>query len=98
MLIDCGCGTTNRIPGLSAKRHRCGKCQHVFTPAELVKARQEPAPPTMGDLLSSMMGGDMPRPSVNATHACKDEDDCGWEGTEEKRCPDCGKRVVKLED
>jgi len=45
MLIDCKCGATNRIPGLSAIKHCCGKCKHIFTPLELTKARQEPAPP-----------------------------------------------------
>lgn len=45
MLIDCSCGQTNRVPGLSSKRMRCGKCGHVFTPQEMVKARHEPAPP-----------------------------------------------------
>jgi hypothetical protein len=56
MLVDCSCGTTNRIPGASAKRHRCGKCKHVFTPQELTKARIEPPPPKPeGDLLSAML-------------------------------------------
>lgn len=56
MLIDCSCGTTNRIPGMSKVRHRCGKCKHVFTPQELTKARQEPAPPrpSLADLFGSM--------------------------------------------
>lgn len=44
MLIDCSCGQTNRVSGLSAKRMRCGKCQHVFTPQEMLKTRVEPAP------------------------------------------------------
>jgi ribosomal protein S27AE len=91
MLIDCRCGQTNRVPGASAKRMRCGKCGHVFTPQELTKARVEPAPPPPAGLQFD----------TDATHACNDDEDCGWEGTEDelenKRCPDCGKRVHELE-
>lgn len=54
MLLDCSCGATNRIPGASAKLHRCGKCKHVFTPAELTRARQEPPPPKP-DITADMM-------------------------------------------
>lgn len=92
MLIDCPCGATNRLPGLSAKKFRCGKCQHVFLPMELTKARPEPAPPRP----------EAPLFDEEPTHACKDEDDCGWEGVaeelEEGRCPECGKKTRKLED
>lgn len=96
MLIDCTCGATNRLPGATTKRHQCGKCRHVFTPQELVKARPEPAPPRSA-LDDGTLFGDEP------THACKDEDDCAWEGTAEemaegRRCPDCNKKCRKLDD
>jgi rubredoxin len=96
MLIDCGCGQTNRVPGLSSKRMKCGKCGHVFTPKEMMKARHEPAPPrpTLGDMM--MSSDDEP------THACNDDEECGWEGTAEElengRCPECGKRVHAVEE
>lgn len=51
MLLICVCGTMNRIPSLPKKRIRCGKCGHIFTPAELVQAKREapPSPPQMSD-------------------------------------------------
>lgn len=61
MLIDCSCGATNRVSGLSRQRVRCGKCQHVFTIQELLKARQEPPPPkpelSLDDLFGALFGG-----------------------------------------
>lgn len=98
MLIDCACGQTNRIPGASKQRHRCGKCRHTFTPQELVKARIEPPPARPTGFMDSMMSESNEEP----THACKDVDDCCWEGMtedlEKGRCPECGKKVTKLED
>lgn len=45
MTLKCVCGATNRIPSLpGGARIRCGACKHVFTPAELVKATNEPPP------------------------------------------------------
>jgi hypothetical protein len=45
MLINCACGATNRLPrDMTKSKARCGKCKHVFTPQELVKARPERAP------------------------------------------------------
>ena len=74
MLIDCSCGATNRIPGASAVRHRCGKCKHTFTPQELVKARHEPPPPrpTLEDMLSGGSLGQMFSNGDEPTHACND--------------------------
>jgi len=45
MILSCSrCSTTNRIPPIPTAKIRCGKCQCVFTPAELVKAVYEPPP------------------------------------------------------
>lgn len=62
MLLDCRCGTKNRIPSLPKTRVRCGKCRHVFTPAELVKAVHEtPLPkPTLEGALGMMDDFDLP--------------------------------------
>lgn len=62
MLLDCRCGTKNRIPSLPTTRVRCGKCKHEFTPSELVKAVHEPPPPkpTLEDLfggIGDILGG-----------------------------------------
>jgi hypothetical protein len=54
MILECpGCAVKCRIPSLPKSRLRCGKCQRIFTPAELTKATLEPPPPkvTLGDLL-----------------------------------------------
>jgi hypothetical protein len=43
-LVACACGTTSRLPNVPTGKVRCAKCQHVFTPMELVRAVPE-APP-----------------------------------------------------
>lgn len=92
-LITCACGTKNRIA--LRGRSRCGKCKHVFTPTELAKAQVE-RPATFG----LEQQDDAP-----PTHACKNEDECGWSGVEDDLdenergkacCPDCGRGVRKL--
>ena len=50
MTLTCACGTTNRIPSLPKQRVRCGKCQHVFTPAELTQTKPEPPERTVFEL------------------------------------------------
>lgn len=44
MTVKCPCGTTCRIPSLPKGRVRCPKCQHIFTPQELVRAQPEARP------------------------------------------------------
>lgn len=100
-LLKCGlCSTTNRIPSILNRLVRCGKCHHVFTPAELIRASPEPA--------TSAGSGFGLEPEDDTYFRCKD-DSCGWEGPGEDcdenpngklTCPDCGKRVkeVKTED
>ncbi len=47
-IVVCPCGAKNRPPSLPKGRVRCGKCKHVFTPAELVTATPEaPKPYTL---------------------------------------------------
>jgi hypothetical protein len=59
MLLDCRCGSKNRIPGTGVQsRVRCGKCKHVFTPAELVRAVPEAPPPRPS--LEDLLGGGIP--------------------------------------
>lgn len=48
MTLTCACGTVNRIPSLPKGRIQCGKCRHMFTPMELVKAKHEPPPERKG--------------------------------------------------
>jgi DNA-directed RNA polymerase subunit RPC12/RpoP len=93
MLLTCVCGQTNRVPSLPKNRIRCGKCKREFTPRELARAKPEAPPPPFS--LDNALD------DVDATHACKDEENCGWEGVEEDldedgKCPDCGKRVKKI--
>lgn len=88
-LLTCPkCTAKNRFPG--GKRVRCGKCKHEFTPAELVKAR----PDVPARTFALDMEDDGP-----PQYYCRDEDECGWEGTkdelEDGKCPECGKRVKK---
>ena len=58
-IVTCNCGTKNRLPTPVKQRIRCGKCKHIFTIMELVKAAPEPRP-AMGDpsdLLKALFGG-----------------------------------------
>lgn len=90
-ILTCSCGTKNRIT-LGVVKTRCGKCKHVFTPAELTKATVE----------------GMPRPTMSEHEPCDTEltctdDTCGWAGEPndctfgyngQARCPECGKKVM----
>lgn len=63
MLIDCRCGTVNRLPvgkDMGKARARCGKCKHVFAVHELVRARHEAPPPQPDPLagLAALFGGE----------------------------------------
>lgn len=95
MLITCQCGVTNRLPSLPKQRMHCGKCKHEFTPTELAKVRPEPAPSR------GTFGGDLD--DAEEQYECKD---CGWEGPADDceeddngklRCPDCEKRVRRVQ-
>lgn len=97
MIITCRCGQKNRIPSLPTARVRCGKCQHMFTPQELVKAvpeapRARTAVPTEDD-------NDQEDPAdVAICGKCKwtgSVDDCEMDDNDRYRCPDCNSSRLK---
>lgn len=96
MTLNCPtCGTTNRIPSIPSTKIRCGKCQHVFTPLELSKARPE-VPPKFELQQQDDINPDEPY------FVCKDEDNCGWEGYESElddgKCPECGRKCRREDE
>lgn len=90
-----GCGANNKIP--AGTNVRCGKCKRVFTPLELQAA-------TLGDRVGvpthPAPAGDDTDDEDEQYYACKDDENCGWTGTEDElvegdRCPECGKKTIK---
>ncbi len=100
-LLTCKCSAKNRLTlGGPPKRHRCGKCKHEFTPAELCKAVVEKpvAPPAGGEF-------DL-EPTDDIEYEC-DDPSCGWYGeardanqdaNNRLTCPSCGTKLTKVEE
>lgn len=99
VIAQCaGCGQKNRLGTTTTAR--CARCKRPFTPNEVMRAALGERP---GVIMKANTLEDAALDSDNmTTHACNNDEDCGWEGHADElvddRCPECGKRVHPVGD